>query len=343
MVVAQFAFKPGGGQPTLLWLDNVHTVRSTQLLSEHTPDKAAVDPNSEFMQLTRDLGEGSASRSWTTFFPPKMEEINRGGGSSGLLLPGTSLSAESLRSEFFRRRGVNSKLSCEAGTTVGSVGARKQSADGAERFDEQTQNPEWREQEQQAATGGQAGTFPATAARVATACRLLTNGAVPADDNRVLELEEHRRREEGDDYYHNDSGGDDPDHLAGYQQQQRGGRRFTLPTESWARRSAGSRGHYFSGTGEPGAGAGAAAGTEEHADQSPQVRWPRKRSTGTSMRLDGPGRLDLRSAAENQRQRPRTSPPTRSSRRAEGSGPGSAGDPAGAGNSSSHRFTSANG
>lgn len=85
---------------------------------------------------------------------------------------------------------------------------------------------------------------------------------------------------------------DSPD--GGYNQ--RGGR-FTLPTESWAQRSAGRRGLYYSGTGGVGA----------RADQSLNEQWPRKRSTGSTMRRDcRRDRLDLRSAAENQQQHPWT-------------------------------------
>lgn len=72
--------------------------------------------------------------------------------------------------------------------------------------------------------------------------------------------------------------------LAGGQRQ-----RFALPTSSWARRSDGWRGLYSSrgwGSGCP--------------DRPATERWPRKRSTGTMMRLDG-RRPDLRHAFEERR------------------------------------------
>lgn len=69
---------------------------------------------------------------------------------------------------------------------------------------------------------------------------------------------------------------------------------FTLPTESWAHRSAGRRGLYFT----HGAGAGRSA-------IASRGRWPRKRSTGTSMRVDKE-RPDLRLSSEAPR--PSTAP-----------------------------------
>lgn len=95
-VVAQFVFRPGTGQPTLLWLDSVRTVNSKQQLSDHAWVDFDDDPNSKFMRLTQELGEGH--RSWTTFFPPKIGDIVSGRtGTSGIL--GASLSGGSTRSD----------------------------------------------------------------------------------------------------------------------------------------------------------------------------------------------------------------------------------------------------
>lgn len=69
---------------------------------------------------------------------------------------------------------------------------------------------------------------------------------------------------------------------------------FTLPTESWANRSSGQRGLYFNH--------GAGASREASASRD---RWPRKRSSGTTMRVDD-DRPDLRLFSEYPR--PSTAP-----------------------------------
>lgn len=72
---------------------------------------------------------------------------------------------------------------------------------------------------------------------------------------------------------------------------------FTLPTESWARRSSRWRGLDISGTGEGGKSGGL---------RSPDKQWVRRGSMGTTMRFDD-RRPDLRRGSESHR--PQTAPP----------------------------------
>lgn len=253
-VVAQFVFRPGSGQPTLLWLDSVHTVRSAQHFGDQTP-REKVDPNNEFLQLTRDLEEGKSGRPWTTFFPPKIGDLVSGGVSLGKTEAG--LSAESQRSEFLRRRNERS-VKTEAGS-------REES------------------REENGFNAGESGIVPIVVPIVSAKANEATDGmfhpaggmAEQDGSNGISGVEQVGRVRNND----------GPN--GGYER----GEGFTLPTESWAHRSAGRRGLYFSRTG----------GRGVDADQTPNERWPRKRSTGTTMRRDcRRDRLDLRSAVENQ-------------------------------------------
>lgn len=259
--MAQFIFKPGSGQPTLLWLDSVQTVGSTQQLGDRTPGEV-VDPASEFLKLTRGLGEEKSGRSWTTFFPPKIVDLNRGGGSLGL-------AAESVPSaESQRQRFCSTNRSCKA---------------------------EMESRETSNLVAGESGNVQAMP-------------AVPADategTDEIFSPVCGTSEQVGSDGI---SGGEEVGHVRnnGLDGGHKWGRHFTLPTESWAHRSAGRRGLYFSGT---------AGGLGARTDQSLTEQWPRKRSTGTTMRRDcRRERLDLRSAAENQR--PWTSPSNQGSKR----------------------------
>lgn len=259
--MAQFVFRPGSGQPTLLWLDAVHTVRSTQQLGDNTAAEI-IDPDGEFLQLTRDLGEGKSGRSWTTFFPPKIGDLVSGGESLGFAEAG--LTGDSQRPEFLRSRTGRSVVAVETEPREeNNVTAEESSA---------------------------VSIVPANANEAAGEISCPAAGMGEQGSRNGISGDEEVGRVKNN---------DDPD--GGYQRD----RHFTLPTESWAHRSAGRRGLYLSRTGRVGA----------HADQSLNEQWPRKRSTGTTMRRDcRRERLDLRSAAENAR--PWTSPLTQAAKRA---------------------------
>lgn len=269
-VVAQFVFRPGSGQPTLLWLDSVHTARSTQQLDDHTPGEL-VDPNSEFVQLTHDGGEGRSGRSWTTFFPPKIGDLV--GGAESLGLAGAEVSSAGQRSELLRTR------------TERFVLAKKKS---------RAENNNATEESSTVPAVSTVPTFPADANEAAGGtCSPAVGMGEQGGTHGISEDEEtvvgHVRNNDSND--------------CGYQR----GRHFNLPTESWAHRSAGRRGLYFCRAG----GVGASGG------QSLNEQWLRKRSTGTTMRRDcSRERLDLRSAAENQR--PWTPPLTHTTKRGAG-------------------------
>lgn len=246
--MAQFIFKPGSGQPTLLWLDTVRTVRSTQQLGDHTPGEIG-DPTSEFFQLTHDLGQGISGRSWTTFFPPKVADLMSGGGSPGLTEQGRAVGSR--RSAVFRRTVDEHSL-------MAGGGAREENNVSAEEISIAAIVP----------------TTPANATDAKSGTHTPADAMGEKNGSTGVSEEEEVGRVRNND--------------------------INLPTESWAHRSAGRRGLYCSRTG----GAGG-----RYADQSLNKQWPRKRSTGTTMRRDcNRGRLDLRNAAENQR--PWTSPLT---------------------------------
>lgn len=313
--MAQFAFSPGSGQPTLLWLDSVHTVRSTnnQCDDQSSVDHDILDPHSEFIQLTRELGEGSTSRSWTTFFPPKLAEIaSGGGGSSGAAVsPGACLSAESQRSEFLRKR-LGESSSQQTGVP------RKGEPRGGSFSHCHERNFQWdarnggqllllREEEEGKISGK--GSCAPTAAPNKANCDILAlgcgeNGPDQADGENISPKDD----QEEDDHARSNNNDQTGGHHQGH---------FALPTEAWAYRSTVGRGLYFSRT------AGGKTGDRSAGDRpmmTTDQQWPRKRSTGTTMRRDGPWeRMDLRSAAENQ-QRLRTSPLTMSQTMGTGSG-----------------------
>lgn len=267
-VVAQFVFRPGSGQPTLLWLDSVHTVRSTAHYGDPT-STGIVDPHREFTKLTRELGEGSTSRYWTTFFPPKFADITSGGGAVKVVA-GTCLSAESLRSDFLRKRLEQASFR-QAGVAFNDAPSRspRENRDGP--FDAQ-----------KTLLQEEGTVFP-------------ENGTVPTAPNEAagdfVALDGDPDEQGGDKIIPHDDGGEK--RTSGNNDSNGGHKRghFTLPTEAWALRSTAGRGLYFSRTG----GAGGCG------DRPVTEQWPRKRSTGTTMRPDGSwGRMDLRSALENQ-------------------------------------------
>lgn len=260
-VVAQFAFRPGCGQPTLLWLDSVSTLRSTQKQVRGTDD-ATVDENGAFMQLTTELGE--ANRGWTTFFPPKLADLT-GGASSSAAGTGVSVSVGQRASSSIHGTDALATREQISSGLLGSI-------TGAVPFP--------------AAAGGQAeeparGTAPTV---------------VPAMDKGGEELS--APYDAAISLFHNSGtigdGGSIPGAKAGTSNARSAGRagqrqHFTLSTESWARRSAGWRGLYF--VRERGDG---------RAERPSSEQWPRKKSTGTTMRSDG-RRPGLRTASEAQR------------------------------------------
>lgn len=274
-VVAQFIFRPGSGQPTLLWLDSVHTVRSTNQYDDHT-SVGIVDPQGEFMQFTRELGEGSTSRSWTTFFPPKIADITSGRGSLGVVA-GACLSAESQRSEFLRKKleGGSFEQAGMAfnGVTRGPPCEINGLVDGQQRGILRGEDKSLPEN----------GCAPAAPNEVRDGVMVLVGDPDEQGGDKIIPKDDKR-----DDRIRGKNGS------AGNLQREH----FTLPTEAWAHRSTVGRGLYFSRTG----GAGG------YGDRPLTEQWPRKRSTGTTMRPDGPwNRMDLRSAAENNH-RPWSSP-----------------------------------
>lgn len=254
-VVAQYIFLPGSGQPTLLWLDSVETLSSTQQDDPTTEDEAEADGNEAFMQLTRELGE--VSRGWTTFFPPKMGDLTDGGSIMG---GGLSLS-------------LNPRAGCSARETNGSLQVDVSSKGGS------------RLSRYPAAIGLTDGsTVGTTAATPLSPEERQSVGDVHEAEDGFLAID--RISDKGV-----ITGEKEVDLTAPSAGRAAGDRRghFTLPTESWARRSAGWRGLYFSGGGGDGG-----------AERPSSEQWPRRRSTGTTMRRDG-RRPDLRSASETRR------------------------------------------
>lgn len=210
-MLAQYAFRPGSGQPTLLWLDSVTTqgsaAPSVQSLSQRIAvDEKGTDDKSQG-QLDQ-LREETNDRSWTTFFPPKLSELVSGGS--------VKLAGRSTRQNGSSFNEKSSNLASKAlhASVSGSQPQAKRPMNGDD------------DHHQRGLEGGS-----------------------------IIEIDALRRR------------------ACGPHRQT-----FTLPTESWAIRSSGCRGLYFSG-GKRGA---------------MSERWPRKRSTGTTMRIDD-RRPDLRS------------------------------------------------
>lgn len=247
-------------------------MRSTQQqFNDENPVKD-IDPETEFMQLTHELGE--ISRSWTTFFPPKVADLTGGASLSGRA--GVNLSAESRRPDFISNKmGCSFAVEINAKThtlhaSAGTCGETNAS-DGTLRDRCDAENNDVPDARDAANDGG-----------IGVAGGMGNQGvnATPAGE------------EEGRLAVYNDEPSNGYYPARG---NQRGN--FTLPTESWAYRSAESRGHYFTLTGDEGG----------RAERSLNERWPRKRSTGTTMRTgDCRNRSDLRSASENRR--PWTSP-----------------------------------
>lgn len=229
-----------------------------------------IDPDSEFMQLTHELGE--RSRSWTTFFPPKIGNLAGGNGLSGLA--GVNLSAGSRRSDFVRKK------------TKGSF-QREMNA--------KTHTPQ----------AGMCDPFDASDLALRDQCDA-ENKAIPDIPDAATDKEFGGAGAMGDQGVGSTPAVKEEGILAMYNDKRlnsyfpaRGGQwgHFTLPTESWVRRSSESRGHYRTLTVDEGG----------RAERSLNERWPRKRSTGTTMRGNGSlQRSDLRGASENRR--PCTSP-----------------------------------
>lgn len=221
------------------------------------------------MRLTQELGEGS--RSWTTFFPPKIGDIVSGRtGTSGMM--GASLSGGSActRSEFSHNKGATSAspATCNRSNEISPGNNSGDSSLLCVALDE--------------ARDGVLGS-------AATAGMGEYGGGVISQDQNP-ERESHdgllypagRCRHTGDAQKEN----------------------FTLPTEAWVHRST-----------RPRRDCSSEAKGEGTAENSLEEYWPRKRSTGTTMRTtiwrDGfRNRSEyLRSVADHQR--PWTCPVTR--------------------------------
>lgn len=236
-------------------MELVSTLRSTQHTRRPYNDaKEGVDEF--FLQLTLELRE--MGRSWTTFFPPKLSELASGG------LAGGTGSSESQRfggsvqitDTSVQQVGANSKTTSKLlfGTSV--LGEEQSGGVVPEALpteDHRTRN-------------------------------IFSTLHVAAEDvvasNRVNRLDSTSNpavEEEAGPTEHS------PGRVSGRREH------FTLPTESWAHRSAGWRGFYYAGLGDDG-----------RAERPTSEQWPRKRSTGTTMRLDG-RRPDLRHSPEAQR------------------------------------------
>ena len=242
-MVAQYAFRPGSGQPTLLWLDSVTCQHREQLpqRSAQEGDGGGTSRSHSPADLTHGLRQ-EIERPWSTFFPPKLSDL-ASGGSAASFLAGRPVSR--------CRQDDSSQI---IGRSLYGESSR-----------------------------------PASKALHASAPTLLaTETPLLQTETRPLELglipDSEAPWEAADDHQKSDgwAGGVTVDHAFG----RAGGQcqHFSLPTESWAYRSSGERGLYFSGRGE----------------RLPTERWPRRRSTGTTMRIDG-RRPDLRTVSETQR------------------------------------------
>lgn len=294
-VVAQYVFVPGNGQPTLLWLDSVETgVSSTQRTGLIADDESDLDANGSFMQLTPELVE--TNRSWTTFFPPKMADIASGklaAGSGQVVGPSPRSRAFSEKHNDFDDNGegasqasqadARSTSSATSGLSVPNGVLCNPNAAGTIATPLSPENHAMGVTFESQPLGV---TFARPHDRTPT--------AFPGAGHRLDEI----RWRQGQD------GGFPAANYAGGR-----GRscrdNFTLPTESWSRRS--SRWAGLDGWGKGGRGDA----------RSGNKQWVRRRSTGTTMRLDD-RRLDLRHGSESHR--PQTAPPPRALGEARGGG-----------------------
>lgn len=286
--MAQYAFVPGSGQPTLLWLDSVETGGSTHKqdvnLTLHDY-QCNLDANAAFTQLTRELAE--TSREWSTFFPPKMADI-----AGGKLAAGSGLGASPSPRSYALSEN-DSDASSQAEEILSSI-AESGLAKGVVPNGSLYNKPN-EPNEPNATTMGEVPlsseqhrpmgvTFASSCHRAPTG--FPAAGSV-AERNGSLR---GRRPEVGYTAMNVGIGGGGGGGGVGVCRDN-----FTLPTESWARRSSRWRGLDISGTGEGGK-CGARLSNKE---------WVRRRSMGTTMRFDD-RRPDLRRGSESHR--PQTAP-----------------------------------
>lgn len=275
-MLAQYAFRPGSGQPTLLWLDSVTTQRScgtsVRSLSQRTAinETGIEDKSSVF--LHGQLREETNNRSWTTFFPPKLSELASSGsvklaGHSALQQYGEQNGSYQTTSSSFYEK--SSKLASKA-------------------------------------------LYASASALLATS--MASQAQANPLEHRILNAGFVTETERSEDDNHHQSGleVDSTIEMDALRQRVCGQHRqnFTLPTESWAIRSSGWRGLYFSGVG---------GGTRGGKRAVMRERWPRKRSTGTTMRIDD-RRPDLRSAFSSDVRWPWTGLPSQPSKKGPGGG-----------------------
>lgn len=232
--VAQYVFPPGSGQPTLIWLDSVTTLRCARG-ERHEMDGKDIEKggteDGTLAELTRNWCEVDSP--WTTYFPAKFGDLGGAGGST-----------EEGFSSFETRGNVGlSRWRSKGGDSSGNLRVLDKTSPMASGHGQYT--------DQKAPQS-------------------------VADDVANTQCEEPCCDPFNSGKYGARSG------------------HFTLPTESWANRSAGLRGLYFN-----------RGGTGVCANLSGCDEWPRKRSTGTAMRI-GELRPDLRRASENAR--PATAP-----------------------------------
>lgn len=262
--MAQLAFRAGSGQPTLLWLDSVVTLRSTQQADPAKHDEREdINADQAFMQLTHELGE--VDHDWSTYFPPKIGDLV---GVTATAARGTII--EKARDGITGAGSMPLIGSLKGGKTVRArpraLDGNTPSMPGAGMDDDERSSfapPNHRGEEISANVGA----------------------LLPADDSddKLVKGEGNVLRE-GNENVSNTVG------ILGNREH------FALPTESWAYRSAGWRGLYFSGEGR-GQGGGGGAGGGRRGERPSSEQWPRKRSTGTTMRGDD-RRPDLRQASE---------------------------------------------
>lgn len=289
--MAQYAFVPGSGQPTLLWLDSVETGGSTHKQDlKFTLDDGQCDLDANattFTQLTRELAE--TSREWSTFFPPKMADI-----AGGKLAAGSGLGAsQSPRSYAFPENDSDASSQAEErSSSIAASGLAKGVAPNGALYNKPNEPNATAVAEVPPSSENHR---PASMGVTFASSRHRTPTGFPAAD-RVGERSRILRRR-GQEAGYTSMGAGRAAGAGGAGGGAAGGCRdnFTLPTESWARRSSRWRGLDISGTGEGGkCGVGLS-----------NKQWVRRRSMGTTMRFDD-RRPDLRRGSESHR--PQTAP-----------------------------------
>lgn len=257
-VVAQFAFRPGSGQPTLLWLESATTLHSTH--PQLIPDGSGNDLEHGGDQ-TRKWGEEDTR--WTTYFPMKLCEL----GAAAI----PSAVASGLVDRLAASMSGNGLRDASHAETTGPT-APEQLASSVK--------------------------YASTGTPSAIDDRCVPGESMDSAGLQGVPLTQTSEGVAGDEFSPGQEEGEHAHSVAGHSGDAGHAavshRHYALPTESWATRFAGLRGLYF--THGAGAGRGALASRD---------RWPRKRSTGTTMRIDDE-RPDLRRSSESPR--PSTAP-----------------------------------